>query len=352
MTAYRVIFSASTRRIAEEYAAQLARGDAVPGARLARRLARSGDELSGDDVLQGLLDTKLPQIFAESAVAGDGSDWNARELEILGDVGIAAEVTVYDDGRHTQPTVHAEPFGATLVFTCGALLRNGQGREPADLARVRGADGGLDLERYHALFERRLLPVLEYVNATAAQRGRAALITVPGLGCGQFAGRWAGSLGERLHRTLARLLEQHAPRFGAIRVVIFDPYDECADEEIGLGHLHYRVRPLRRSAHPRPQLCLPAAYQQSGDDFGDCDLYSLVAWDPVSWPGNDFYVGSRATDDGVKAAATSVMRAMTGIAGRYDPALFQYRPPPGYRNWEQVVRQHALGLHLGSPFVR
>ena len=38
------------------------------------------------------------------------------------------------------------------------------------------------------------------------------------------------------------------------------------------------------------------------------DLFSVVAWDHVSWPGNDFYAGQRKTDDGVKAAATTAMQ--------------------------------------------
>ena len=67
----------------------------------------------------------------------------------------------------------------------------------------------------------------------------------------------------------------------------------------------------------------------------------MVAWDHVSWPGNDYWIGAasslaicdaftrgmhmmltmigpvrpgkRCTDDGVKAAATDTMRALTGV---------------------------------------
>jgi len=53
-------------------------------------------------------------------------------------------------------------------------------------------------------------------------------------------------------------------------------------------------------------------------------------WDHVSWPGNDFYGGSRSTDDGVKAAATDSMAALTGVEGRYAPnrggPMFRRRP--------------------------
>ena len=56
-----------------------------------------------------------------------------------------------------------------------------------------------------------------------------------------------------------------------------------------------------------------------GDDFSGCILFSIVAWDHVSWPGNDYFGGSRSTDDGVKAAATDSMAVLTGIEGHYDP---------------------------------
>ncbi|BDS12454.1 hypothetical protein AsAng_0031770 [Aureispira anguillae] len=41
--------------------------------------------LETEDLLELLMQTKQPQIFAESAVKGDGSDWNLMELSILGD---------------------------------------------------------------------------------------------------------------------------------------------------------------------------------------------------------------------------------------------------------------------------
>ena len=80
-------------------------------------------------------------------------------------------------------------------------------------------------------------------------------------------------------------------------------------------------------------------------------LHSIVAWDHVSWPGNDFYVGTRATDDGVKAAATSSMSVLTGVAGEYDAACGKHQPPPPYSNWAEVVddRMRRGNLRLWNP---
>lgn len=325
-------------------------GGVTPGAYLERVLATAGPALDAMSLIERLLRTKHPQIFAESAVAGDGRDWNATELHLLGDISIATHVEVFDDGRHHAPTPHTPPFPGTLLFTCGALLANGLGIETPDLREV-APDGSLDRTAYDALYARRLRPVFGWIQREAEARGRHAVVTVPGLGCGQFAGRFRGRMGLALQTALERLLNEMAAQIHRIRAVIFDPYDECRDHEVTFGHTRFRVRPLRRSGNPRPQLCRPVDYAESGEDFRDCDLFSLVAWDQVSWPGNDFYAGARATDDGVKAAATSSMYAMTGIEGHYDTTRAMYLPPRGYRNWRECVERNGLCLELGEPFV-
>jgi hypothetical protein len=50
---------------------------------------------------------------------------------LLGDINIAVDVMVFDDGRHSHPGIHATPFPACLLFTPGALLRNDRGGVPA-----------------------------------------------------------------------------------------------------------------------------------------------------------------------------------------------------------------------------
>ena len=166
-----------TRLRLENYLASLQSGSADPGKRLVVRLAGADLEtLTEADLLEALLNTKVPQIFAESAVAGDGSDWNLTELQILGDISVAVPVTIFDNGHHTAPVPHTEPFTGTLVFTPGALLRNGRGQTPADWAEVTLSDGNLNRDGYYALYERRLLPVFQHVNDSAAGQGKQAVI--------------------------------------------------------------------------------------------------------------------------------------------------------------------------------
>ena len=306
-------------------------------------------EISVWQLLEALVQTKKPQIFAEMAVAGDGADWNQAELSILGDISIAVPVQVYDNGLHRHPKRHKHPFQATLLFTPGALLRNGRARPPADWDEVI-TNNTIDPEGFYRLYERRLLPVLHYASDLASSRDRKALITIPGLGCGQFAGEFHGQIGSHLQTAISRIIKTHQNSLHGIKAIYFDPYQECENERHEVGHISFMVRPLTKGNLDKPQLCTPTHYEETGDDFSDCDLFSVVAWDHVSWPGNDFFVGSRATDDGVKAAATDSMKSITGIAGKYDDSTCEYKPPGDYQSWEDVVKYNDLQLQITDNF--
>ena len=200
--AYSIIVPDETITRAGEYLEALRTGRTRPGALLQERLEGSElAEMRPLELLGRLFDTKRPRIFAESEVAGDGSDWNLIELSLLGDISVAAPVTIYDDGSHHTPRPHHRPFQGMLIFTSGALLRSGRNQTPADWEEAACPDGRFSPDGYHRLYLRRLLPVLRFLNGHAARPGRAFL-TVPGLGCGQFAGRFQGQLGAHLQHVL------------------------------------------------------------------------------------------------------------------------------------------------------
>ena len=345
---YLLFHTESFRRIQDYRAGLAARGLAKAGGRL-RASLHGQDPAQLDDAafLEHLINTKSPRIFAETAIHGDGRDWNPTELSLLGDLGVAVPVRIFDDGRHGDPQIHPEPLQGTLLFIAGALLRNDQGGVAADWSAVTQG-GRIDAAGYRALYERRLLPLLLHVNDSAAAAGHQALVTIPGLGCGQFAGPFQGTLGLYLKDALLALLGRYADRLPHLRAIHFDPFNECTNEWHRFGDLSLRVRPLMEGNQDKPQLCPPQAYADPGEDLSTCGLYSLVAWDPVSWPGNDYWGGTRSSDDGVKAAATDLMRALTGIEGHYDDSLHAYQPPYPYQTWEQVVRNQRLKLRVGA----
>jgi hypothetical protein len=85
-----------------------------------------------------------------------------------------------------------------------------------------------------------------------------------------------------------------------------------------------------------------AAHADDGEDLSGCRLSSFLAWDQVSWPGNDFFGGARATDDGVKAAATDSMEMIIGIAGHYCAGRNAYQPPEPYATWGELVHDQRM----------
>ena len=340
---YRWLVSRETLERANRYLDALQTGRQSPGRYLARVLDRRGGWPDSPEALLGaLLQTKKPCIFAESAVAGDGSDWTVEEISLLGDIACQVPVTVFDDGRWQRPEIHRPPFPAQLLFVPGALLQDLRQAPSPDRVEV-APDVRLDPDAYERLYRRRLLPVFDAIEAAAAEEGVLTVVTIPGLGCGQFAGAFTG-VKALLAETLRRILERHAGRWPHLRLVHFDPFDGVAPEsrQIAPG-LHYRVWPLT-STQGIPQLSRVTEFDAGDGHLENARLFSLVAWDHVSWPGNDFYAGSRNTDDGVKAAATDSMYRMTGIEGRYDPHLCQYRPPTGFRNWYDVVQAQGIRL--------
>jgi len=306
--------------------------------------------LDNEAFLERLVATKPPHIFAEMSVYGTGEDWNHTELSILGDIGVAVPVQIYDNGKHRDPVVHDEPIAGTLLFSPGALLRNDTNNEPIDWAEVT-FDNQINVLAYQKLYERRLLPLLLHANQVAFDRGKKALITLPGLGCGQFAGQFVGTMGAYLKEALVALLTKHAEVLSSVAAVYFDPYNECQNERYQFNEVVLLVRPLTQCNQHRPQLCQPGVYGDEGDDFSECLLFSIVAWDHVSWPGNDFYCGHRATDDGVKGAATNSMTILTGIEGAYDPYSYTYEPPSNYRNWAEVVNKNNLRLKVQENLI-
>ncbi len=346
MKRYKVLMHHMSYNKALSYLQDINNGNASAGSYLSKSLQNMDiSQLQVEEFIELIVRTKQPQIFAETDISGDGSDWNQTELSILGDISITVPVTVFDNGLHRNPVIHKPPFSATLIFIPGALLRNDQGSMPADWSEVVVNDQ-IQFEAFYSLYERRLLPAFIHTNAVAESNNKKALITIPGIGCGQFAGPFTGQLGEYLKNVLIRLLKDHGEHFSNIAAVYFDPYQECDNERLEINGISLFVRPLTKGNENKPQLCKPQKYEEDNDDFSDCELFSFVAWDHVSWPGNDFYIGSRSTDDGVKAAATDSMFMMTGVEGNYNEQTHTSDPPKEYENWRDVILKKRIQIHV------
>lgn len=347
---YSILISADTLGAIKQYKADLETGAVKPGARM-KQAFRAG--ITTQDFIEALLSTKQPRIFAESEIRADGTDWTHRELALLGDINVAMQAQIFDNGtwnpRDAAFKAHSPPLTGELLFTPGALLNTGpdfQGTSP-DYAEI-VVNGRIDQAKYDALVERRLLPLLVHANEMAKQDGKPAFVMVPGIGAGVFAGPFQGTMGAHLDTALQHMLDKHGSKLDHIGVVYFDPFAEGKNLHRIIHGVDYRVRPATKNPG-RPQLSDPTVFEEAGDDFSNYKLYKLVAWDHASLPGNDFFANARQTDDGVSAAATNSMETVTGIKGNYKNG--KYLPPAGYASWEDVALQNNVGLSAATVKV-
>lgn len=242
------------------------------------------NEVSTEEFVELLLLTKKPITFAESEIKGGGLDWNSFELQILGDLSIVMNVEIYDNGvwnpHDTNFRIHNPPLNGQLMFTPGPLLRGSIRGGPPDLNEVVSGDD-IDQDKYNQLIERRLMPLFYYANKDAKKTNQCALITIPGIGCGAFAGKFRGKMCGHLNQALQNILRKHAKSYDNIACIYFDPHRECTNETQQFEGVSYRVRPAVQN-HDRSQLCNPNEYAEPGDDFSNCKLFKIVAWDHVS----------------------------------------------------------------------
>ncbi len=339
---YEIVISEKTLAHILSYKKDIEDGTAVAGDRLKKHLPASSTE----EFIAALLATKQPRIFAESEIRADGTDWTHRELSLLGDINVAMTVDVFDNGawdtNDSHFSLHTPPLKAALLFTPGPLLGVGtafKGISP-DYAEVT-TNGNIDQTKYNDLMERRLLPLFIHANDAAGKSGHKALVVLPGIGAGAFAGKFKGTMGGHLDLALRHMLAKHGANMPHISTVVLDAFNEGTNTRQNIAGVDYRTRPSALKP-ALPQLSNPVSWEENGDDFLQYRLYKVVAWDHASLPGNDFFGASRFTDDGVAAAATNSMQVVTGVSGHYTKGA--YNPPSGYSDWEDVAVKNGVNL--------
>lgn len=291
-----------------------------------------------------LMQAKRPQCFAEHEVTYD--EWDLVTLDSLAAHSIAVPVTVFDNGNHNNPVCHSTPHKAILLFVCGTLLASSVDDCPADFDLV--VEGQtLSVEGFVCLYQQRLLPALKYASEVAISQNKRAIITIPGLGCGAFAGCFSGRVGQFLRSAILTLVSDNISQLTGIEKIHFDPYRECVPSVTEFTKpngeiLTFVTSPMLKDTNGIEQLAPASAFGASDETHM---MFSVVAWDHVSWPGNDFYIGNRITDDGVKAAATDCMTQITGHPGVYNPMNNQYEPV-GFPTWIDVVKHFNVKLSV------
>jgi len=298
--------------------------------------------LNEDDFLNLLLNTKKPKSFAEQAtihtltkIKTEISDakkepgWNIDEVDILENIAICVPVTIYDDGGHKGQQVHKEPFQGELLYIPGPVFK-GEAAPNLKSYKEIVSNGKFQEDKFVKIMKERLMPVFLHANE-AATADNPAFITIPGISCGLFGGKFSNSgskeIPKALNKAIKELLSENHSSLSNIACVHLDTYAQGSlgeDEDLAgkkFGNITYRTQELEKNTsgdgkNRRQQLDHPKNFDKK---FSRCKLFSVVAADALSWPGNDMNIGSRETDEGVKTGATNAMSVMTGIQGEYKP---------------------------------
>lgn len=331
---YNVVVSATTMEQAQQYIQALKQKEKQPGGHLASVMEKKGisiDDLTPENLVDLLLKTKQPRIFAESPTTTyDQTTWTADELSLLGDISMSMDVDVYDNGQWKSPTPFETPMKAGMLYTPGALLSHPNSPDVKEVTK----DGKLDRDAFKKLYERRLLPMLLQADRDCKLNNHKGFVAIPGLGCGVFAGIYKDQVVECFPEIVREIINENKDNLKNIAGFVCTP-----DHRIKPQTFDGPPAIMIRNPHETPLLAHPSTY---GEAYKDCKLFKVVAWDHVSWPGNDFYSGNtRATDDGVSAAATSTIQQVTGVAGHYEDGRYL---PPTTGDWEQYVKSNNLEL--------
>ncbi len=343
---YHFILSDITLKQINQYYNDLVSGQQQAGVYLQEVL--QGKDLNSmklNEFIEHLIHTKKDCIFAEATDFTGDNNWNGREVALLGDISCVVEAKIFDNGLWSKPTVHVDPLDATLIYVPGVLLEVAFSTEKPDYNEV-CPSGQFNFEHYYKIYERRLLPGLLHANQKAVEDGQKLFITIPGIGCGQFAGTFQQNIHAHFQKVIENLLEQHGSKLTQVQGVWYDNYDKKpAFKKINGIDLY--VKPLIKNG--LPQLCHPKEYDPK---FKDCHLVSFVAWDHVSKPGNDYWKGSRATDDGVKAAASNTMEVLTGLEGVYNPTTYKFvnKSEPSH-NWSTISQSKKIQIPVQNKLL-
>lgn len=363
---YRFILSHNAEAAIQQYQVDLATEAKIPGEYLKERILKrmnkpnaTNSEISSFiasinvyEFLELIVQSKQIKVFSESEVKGNGKDWNRTELELLNLINTVAPVTIYDNGNYgaSKVVVHKKPFQGYLLFTNGVRLKQAEGSVSPDADAVIKEDGTIDKYAYRKLYEERLIPLLLEANRIAGLNGKQALISIPGLGCGSFAGDFANIIKPIFRDTLLQILSDHQHELPNIRGVVFDSFDGCEREDKTVGHMDFLVR-RSKDENGMGVLSPPSTY---GDKYKDCLLFSTVAGEPCSRLGCDLMYGLnreqkglRNTNEGAVAAGTDLMQRVNHIEGKYNPEppapMFNVASDPN-KSWGSVVEKSNVQL--------
>lgn len=310
-------------------------------------------KLTIPEFIDAFFKTTKPLVFAESLgqVHGDGSDWTKEEIMLMGRIGrIVEDVTVYAKRSYypdkSDIFKEDERPKATLLFVDGALMAGCQ----ADLQRVTSMDSSgklqFDMKKYEKFLEENILPSLLFANQDAGQQG--AVVTMPIIGGGQFAGKFADAIKRNYLKAINNILTKHKNALTNIGAIVITGLKESiyklnsisiytTPDAIGLSPAHMDEDKLKKIMDP--------------EEFKQLKVYVKIAGDRLSFPANDAYGGSDATHEGGCCMRTNVISIVTHTQGVFDENKMLFVPPQEYKNWEGVCFSNQTSLVFNEILI-
>lgn len=344
----KIVYSNHTIKLLKEYLQAIKQDNKIIGINLQRYLRRHQEidintlnveeQKDLDTLYQAILRSKEPIIFAENVTPED-KRFSAQESEILGYTACITEVNAYDNGAYPKSTskIKIETYKETvkqfLIHVSAPILQKGY----ADYGKIVGENNAIVDENYYKQIKRILLPALVEQNAICADLGKKAIIAMPGLGCGCFAGDFNGALAPYLNKAIKRLLKEHGNELPNIYGIYLDTFNECEEEYEKINGIHYVVEPSGAQKSNTNGYIAPLATAEKRVEFfkkldNKCTLeakdlicVSIIAGDKLSEPGTDAVAGSKCTNEGVVGGATDLMGIHAFVKGAYDSSTNIYR---------------------------
>ena len=320
---YSFVLDEDTLKIITDYKQALVSKDILPGIALKELLNENDDEDIPDFIdslttlgfINLLLNLKVPNGSARISLAAPSqSEYNIHELNILARIGTVIYTHVHNDGKQSEFDSYETPVPCIMGFVSAPLFDINDSA-PANQEPVNSSSGRnqINSENYIKEMKHRILPVLIKMNDEALMRGKKLSITIPGLGCGIFAGCYSmfrrdnDNITAQLDCALRAMLIKHEHRLKCIINIQFDElqYDGHSplSTEQKIGHIWYKFVADATSTNSRAPLAL--AKDSSGEDVM---LGTIVEGDLLSWMGKGMWIDNGLqTDERRKTGGSLVL---------------------------------------------
>ena len=253
------------------------------------------------------------------------AEWNLCANSIL----VVPKVTAYDEGQRNDVKIVKEPFETNLLYISGPLLVVDSTYPDLNDAKDIITQRVLNTGSYNDLIEERVLPALLNINAMAKKEDKKAVIGMPGLGCGHFAPHNLQSeIPQHFYEAIEAIIDNHGQSLTHIGRIEFSTLSTESETSIANIQLH--------QGQNFPGLNIPPGKGEMS--------FRIVAWDPLSWPGNEYYTGSqRSSDDPVSILSTNVLQILTEQAGIYNNEVCRFQMADGSEYYDNADVLKKIG---------